>query len=970
MDNKKTKAQDCKNIFKHLFLIFNFLFLIFNIASGQYYFSKNKVQYQDFRFKTFETDHFTIYFYDGGENLVELTSTYAEEVYKKLSSDLQVEIKSKIPVIIYNSPNQFEQTNVILDIIEESVGGFSELFKNRVVLPFNGSYKEFKHVIEHEIIHIFEFELFYRSQLASLLTLVSEFQIPLWITEGFSEFLSQETQSEVGSEIFLRDLILNNRFIPLNRLTDEMGYINYRLGEAFYRYVAETYDRKRIFEFLHTLKNKKNLEATFKTSFGMTVSQFSEKFENYLKIKYWPQIIKTENFSQISRLLTDHKKDGSIYNTAPAIAPSGNKIAFISDRSGYADIYVISTIDGKVLKHLVKGERSGGFESVHILKGGIDWSSDERFIVFVAKSQGRDNIVILEYPSGKIKKRLIYNLDGIYAPRISPDNKQVCFVGLKNGYSDIYIAQLNDGTLTRVTFDYYEDRDPNFTPDGKQIVFVSDRPDFSSWQPGAYGLFVVSLESKTSNVLTEANHSFRRALQIDKFLGIPRSQYLSHPIFSLDSNLIFVMADSSYNLYIYSIKEKKLTQRTNFTGGIYYPSLSKANDKLAFSYYNNLGWDIGVIEDPFQKIPTITTELLVVAKEDWPKYEPSGIDQNKINPYRFSLTPDYAVGQASYSLGGGIAGQLQISLSDVLGNHRFYLVTDLYQDISYSEILFNYWYLSKRTDWIFPIFQYFEYPAVSEYALHFRRNRGLGILSSYPFDKFTRMEFGAIGYLSENELWRAYGYNNQWYRIGYYRENILLLDEAFIFDNTVWNDWGPFRGTRLRLESYQTLPLSSRKFYSGYFDFRNYFRLSKRYSFASLLYGLGSLGPNPELFTIGGENIRGYAYNEFYDNPGTKAVLTSFELRHPFIDHLKIAFPLPIELSNIRGVTFFDAGTVFNDSTVLFRKGEGFKDLKIGIGVGLRMQISYFLLKLDFAKPLSATENKGWKFYFGLGTDF
>jgi len=955
---------------KTLLVIF---ILLFNIQSvlAQYYFSKNKVQYQDFRFKTLATEHFLIYFYEGGENLVEFASRYAEEFYQKLSSDLQIEIKSKLPVIIYNSPNEFEQTNIILDIIEESVGGFSELFKNRVVLPFNGSYKDFRHVVEHEITHIFEFEMFYHSRLASLLTLVSEFQIPLWVMEGFSEFISQEGQPEVGSEIFLRDLVLHNRFIPLDQLSDEMGYVNYRIGEAVFRYIAETYDRKKIFEFLHILKNKRNLETAFKSSFGLTISQFNQKFEEYLKIKYWPQIVKKENFSKISRLLTDHTKDASLYNTSPAISPSGTKIAFISDRNGYADIYVISAIDGKVLRHLVKGERTGGFESVHLLQSGIAWSNDERFIIFVAKSQGKDNIVVVEYPSGKTKKRLSYNLDGIHSPSLSPDNERVCFIGLKNGYADIYIARLKDGALTRVTYDYYEDRDPIFTPDGKKVAFVSDRPDFGDWQPGAYTLFQIFLDLQTTNqVIEQKSKAVSQAMQIEAIPGIPRSRYLAKPIFTSDNNfLIFTAADSSYNLYIYSMTDKKITNKTDFCGGVYYPSIPKDNSNLTFAYYTNLGWDISVIADPLKAIPELVTDSLSIAREDWQKYEPMGVDQTQVSPYQFALTPDYAVGQAAYSTQGGIAGQLNIALSDALGNHRFYLVTDLYQDISNSEILFNYWYLPKRTDWALVLFQYFEYPAVYSNYIHLRRNRGLGVLSSYPLDKFTRFEFGTIGYLSYNEIYQRAS-DDIWRMRPAYREQIYLLDEAFVFDNTVWNEWGAYKGVRMRLESYQAVPFSSRKFYTSYLDFRNYIKISKRYSFATWLYGVSSFGRDPELFSIGGENVRGYNYEEFYENPGSKLAITSLELRHPFIDRLKIAYPIPLELNNIRGVTFFDAGMVLNDSSVVYRKGKGFQDLKLGVGAGIRIQISYFLLKIDFAKPLSATENKGWRVYFSLGTDF
>ncbi|MBS4015275.1 MAG: PD40 domain-containing protein [Candidatus Latescibacteria bacterium] len=951
-----------------LICVFGLWSFVFNIAHAQYYFNKNKVQYQDFPFKTYETEHFTIYFYDGGEHLLEFTSRYTEEFYARISTDLGFTIKNKIPVVIYNSPNQFSQTNIILDIIEESVGGFAELFKNRVVVPFNGSYKEFRHVIEHEITHIFEFEMFYRSRLASILTSASDFSVPLWIMEGFSEFMSNENETDIGSEIFMRDLVLNNRYIPLEFLSDYMGYVNYRIGEAFFHYVAKTYDRKKVFEFMHTLKNRRSVETAFKNSFGMSVADFNKKFESYLKVKYYPQIVVKDNFAQIGRFLTDHQKDNSIYNASPAISPTGTKIAFISDRNGYSDVYVISAIDGKVLRRLVKGERSAGFEAFQILRGGMSWSSDEKFIVLIAKSRGIDNIVVIEYPSGKIKKRLQYNLDGMYTPSLSPDNKMVCFVGLKNGYADIYIARLDDGELIRVTYDYYDDRDPVFAPDGQKITFVSDRPDLDNWQIGAYALFRASLDFD-KGVLNQSNRPAATVNKIEKYPGFERSQYLAKPSYTADTeNLVFVAADSSYNIYVYSIPEKRVVRRTNFLGGVYHPSLSQDDNKLAFSYFNNFGWDISVIDEPLIMIPLVETESLYLAQKDYPEYEPYGVEQKKVNPYKFNVSADYAVGQAGYSTYGGFAGQLNVSFSDVLGSHRFYLVTDLYQDIANSDIIFNYWYMPRRTDWALLLFQYFDYPAVYSNYVHIRRNRGFGVLASYPLDKFTRLEFGNINYFSYNEeivkiIDRRYLWDS-------YHEQNFVLSQAFVFDNSIWNEWGPFRGTRMRLKSNQSAVLSSRKFYTTYLDLRNYFRLGNRYTFATWLYGLNSFGRDKDQYAIGGEVVRGYEFYEFNDNRGSTIAFTSLELRHPFIDRLKIAFPLPIELRNIRGVTFLDAAAVFNDSTNLYARGEGFKDLKIGIGAGIRIQISYFFLKLDFAKPLSATENKNWKVYFSLGTDF
>ena len=115
-------------------------------VNGQYsYFGKSKVQTRDYSFRSFETEHFNVLFYPGGETMAEFAADAAEHYYDRLSTDLGMELDIRVPLILYLSPGQFSETNVILDVIEEGVGGFSELYKNRIVVPVS-----YTHLRAHE----------------------------------------------------------------------------------------------------------------------------------------------------------------------------------------------------------------------------------------------------------------------------------------------------------------------------------------------------------------------------------------------------------------------------------------------------------------------------------------------------------------------------------------------------------------------------------------------------------------------------------------------------------------------------------------------------------------------------------------------------------------------------------------------------------------------------------------------------
>lgn len=941
-------------------------------ATAQYsYFGENKVQTRDYQFRTYETEHFRVLFYPGGEGLAEFAGRSAEEYYNQTSRDLGVEIEGKVPLILYLSPGQFTETNVILDVIHEGVGGFSELIKNRIVVPFNGSYNDLHHVIGHELTHIFEFQMYYRSRLASLLGAIDEFNIPLWVIEGFAEF--QSGWVNVGSDDFMRDLVINNRLVPLQNLSDGMGYLVYREGESFFRYVEEKYGRKKVYEFMHALRNKRSLDGAFASVFGVAIKRFSKDWENYLRVKYWPQVVKLDNFDRLAKRLTNHVDDGSVYNTAPAISPSGTKIVMISDRLEYADVYVISAFDGRVLKRLVKGGRSGGFESMHLVRPGVAWSPDEKSIAVVTTSGGRDNLALIDYATGKVKRRIYGNLDAIFSPRFSPDGRKIVFIGVKNGFSDVYTTEVGGGEPTRVTYDIYEERDPVFSPGGDTIAFVSDRPDEGeTWIPGRYAIW---LRNGAGEVMRLTD----------------RGGQLSHPEFSHSGQyLLYAASDSASNIYAYSLATNRIVRRTNLLGDVSYLTLSRDDRKLAFAYFFDVGWDVAVMLDPFENLPADSGKPYQPPLDTY-KFEKAGLDFSRVKPVGFNLSLDFAAGAASYGTGssGGFAGTIYVAFSDMLGDHRFELYTDLYGDILNSDLIFRYWHLPRRIDYGFTFFQLRDVRRYNPYhILEWNLNRGVQALGVYPFNRFVRVEAGPTAYYSEVErdTWVDYPAVPQsgWYLDSLWNEVVLTGEAALVFDNTLWDYDGPARGTRARFGADASF-LAARHFQDVFLDIRNYQRLGRRFVFASRLFGITSWGADADRYYLGGIRfieyapgqivVRGYEPAEFYQDHGPAAATASLELRYPFIDRFKLAFPLPIEFGGIRGVAFLDGGIVApwrtGRSLHLWDGTRGkFDDLKLGVGFGARVTLSYFLLKFDFAKPLSTTDGSGWKFILGLGTDF
>lgn len=928
--------------------------ILLSLCLFNQYFGQNKIQYRDFDFKILSTEHFDIYFYDGGKDIALFAQDVLEDGYEQLSKDFGIEVEFRIPVILYNAPNHFSQTNVTLELIEESVGGFTEILKNRMVIPFNGDYEDLRHVLVHELTHVFQFVIFFPSKLEAILTGDFMYSIPLWVMEGCAEYFSQGWNLE--ADIYMRDLIMNNQFISLADLGNYGGYIIYKEGQAFYNYVSIKYGREKISEFIHLLKAKKNLDNAFIAAFGVGVDDFNNRWVKFYQVKYWPQIKLSENFDNFARVVYDHKKTRTFYNTSSAISPNGDKIAFISDRQETAELIVISSIDGRILKRLVKAEYSSGYEGLHLYQGGIAWSPDEKYISFAAKAQGEDVLYIINARNGRVYKKFKLKLDGIYSPKFSPDGSKIIFSGLKDSYLDIYLLDVKTGNLEKLTDDIYTDKFPDFSSEQK-IIFVSDRPDSNEeYHYGSYSVFIKEEEN------------------IERL--VPRTTYVTSPFFNDDAGIFFVADyDSGYNLYYFSFAEKKIIKRTDILTGIYYPSISRDYQKIAFGYYNDYGYDICVVKEPLSKmIDCDTTEESI--GENY--FELSELNKEKVRKYRLKFTLDYIVASASYYTPLGFSGMTQLGFSDILGNHYIQFSTDFYGSLTSSDIFLVYWYLKKRADLGLAFFQYLNYFAEGN-DLVIWRYLGAGIMSQYPFTKFFRTELGLYTYKIYETKWLEFfdDFYSDYYVDTSYNFNYPEL--SFIFDNAKWGDTGPHNGLRARITGYTTI-FSDFDIKAAILDYRRYLRLSPRANFATRLVLAGNFGKDEELWSIGGPgSIRGFDYYTF---TGADLGFLNLEYRFPFIDRLRLAFPLPIEIKNIRGVLFADFASVYSDSFQVFEPADNvlsyrFKDVKMGLGFGLRFNLLFAIFKLDFARANNLEdwidekgERSKWKFYLTIGPEW
>ncbi|MEO5618261.1 MAG: hypothetical protein ABIS67_10850, partial [Candidatus Eisenbacteria bacterium] len=475
-------------------------------AADAQYFGQNKVQYRQYDWRSISSDHFEVYFYPGLDSLSMRVLDLAEKTQLVLSRKIGHTLGRRIPIILYGSHNDFAQTNVTPQLIDAGTGGFTEALRNRVVLPFTGSYEELRHVLVHELVHATMFDQLYGGSAASLIARQSFFSLPLWFAEGSAEHFSLGLES--NAEMFLRDGTVEGYLPPLEY---SGGYLVYKQGQSAVSYLIDRFGEERYREIMQRVRTFRSFDRAFERATGMTVRKFDEQWRAWLKKQYWPTVAVKDNPERFARQLTDHRHDQSNLNTAPAVSPQGDRVVYFSDRRQYTDVYVMSAIDGKVRHRVIRGERNVAFENIPSFRSSLTWSPSGNRIALTAKSAGRDVLYVVDAGSGKISRRFELECEALYYPAWSPTAETIAVAGVHNGRTDLYLVEVNSGKIQRVTDDTWDEKELCWTPDGKSITFASDRltPVVLQTQrqeggPGSYALYQLDVASGKVSLLLDA----------------------------------------------------------------------------------------------------------------------------------------------------------------------------------------------------------------------------------------------------------------------------------------------------------------------------------------------------------------------------------------------------------------------------------------------------------------------------------
>jgi hypothetical protein len=246
----------------------------------------------------------------------------AERWYARLGGVLGHEILSRQPVVLYADHADFQQTNVIDGMIDESTGGVTEGMQRRVVMPLTSAYGDTDHVLGHELVHAFQYDIAARAGGIARMS-----ALPLWAIEGMAEYLSVG-RNDPHTATWLRDAVLHDDVPTLSKLSRDGRYFPYRFGQAVWAYVGGRWGDERVGE-LYTAALRSGWERAIDNVLGMREDSLSKAWIADVKSAYEPLLVDRVAPDSLGRRVGGARSIASEMMLGPSVSPDGSWVAYL-----------------------------------------------------------------------------------------------------------------------------------------------------------------------------------------------------------------------------------------------------------------------------------------------------------------------------------------------------------------------------------------------------------------------------------------------------------------------------------------------------------------------------------------------------------------------------------------------------------------------------------------------------------------
>ncbi len=552
------------------------LIYILSISSsfGQYYdteFGQNRIQYKKFNWLFYTTSHFDVYYYDEGGKYAKEAIDYLEDEFNRLTDVLGYAPSAKTKIVIYNSYNDLQQSNIGIDGSVFTIGGEMEFIKLQLEIANPGTVQVFKEELIYLLSRTLINDMLFGGSLKEVFQSSHLLKLPEWFIDGAARYLAYGWDLKMDD--FIRDYLDAKHIKKEKKIQGDQAGV---LGQAIWNYIAIKYGASNISNILNLTRIMHKEDVSISNTLGISYKQFSKNWKNYYA--FGKDQIDTNYEPLIKEKIIATNKIDNLYFNDVAVSESGKYIAYTENLYGKISVYL--------------RDRDTGNET-RILQGGYQVEADHMDQDLPLLDFAGDNILGIIYfkrgflylasyhiETGLLNEKPLTRFNQIKSFSLNQNGRLAIISGDTDGKSDLFLVSVLRNSVRRITSDIFDDIDPTFIPGTAAIVFSSNRPSDAlnisdtsiKYLNDHFNLFLYDIDTTTQQYFRMTNTNTRD----------------TKPIFKNQSELYFLSDQRGItNVFKYEMTQGIQTQVTNFNSSLKDFDLHFSNDNgMVFIAYN------------------------------------------------------------------------------------------------------------------------------------------------------------------------------------------------------------------------------------------------------------------------------------------------------------------------------------------------------------------------------------------------
>src|SRR5690606_27142238 len=237
-------------------------------------FGKNRVQYQKFNWKYYQTENFNTYFSQDGLGLGKYVAQIAERELPSIEEFVEYGLQRRTNIVVFNNFDEMQQSNIGLSVDWQNSGGTTKLVNNKMLVFFDGNHDNLRRQIREGIAKVLVENILFGDDLGEFAANQALLDLPKWLTDGYIAYAAENWSPALDDQ--LRGVMLSGKYTNFYQFAFDKPDL---AGHAFWKYIADKYGKSKTTYFLYLSRIYRNLNGA---SQKVTKKKFKEVLRDFM----------------------------------------------------------------------------------------------------------------------------------------------------------------------------------------------------------------------------------------------------------------------------------------------------------------------------------------------------------------------------------------------------------------------------------------------------------------------------------------------------------------------------------------------------------------------------------------------------------------------------------------------------------------------------------------------------------------